>query len=38
MNDTETFIVAGSLRQTAYALSKFIKQRVSVYNISGFNV
>lgn len=34
-SDAETFIVSGSLRQTAYTLSKLIKQRLSVNNISG---
>ncbi|VBB34971.1 unnamed protein product [Acanthocheilonema viteae] len=35
MNDAETFIVSGSLRQTVYTLSEFIKQRLSVNNITG---
>ncbi|EFO22413.2 hypothetical protein LOAG_06074 [Loa loa] len=35
MIDLETFIVSGPLRQTAYSLSEFIKQRLSVNNISG---
>uniref|UniRef100_A0A8R1XRC9 Alpha-mannosidase n=1 Tax=Onchocerca volvulus TaxID=6282 RepID=A0A8R1XRC9_ONCVO len=35
MIDAETFIVSGPLRQIAYTLSKFVKQRLSVNNISG---
>ncbi|CAG9533677.1 unnamed protein product [Cercopithifilaria johnstoni] len=35
MTGAETFIISGSLRQIAYTLSEFIKQRLSVNNISG---
>uniref|UniRef100_A0A0R3S2J7 Glyco_hydro_38C domain-containing protein n=1 Tax=Elaeophora elaphi TaxID=1147741 RepID=A0A0R3S2J7_9BILA len=35
MGDVETFIVLGSLRQTVYTLSEFIKQHISVNNVSG---
>uniref|UniRef100_A0A1I8EJE9 Alpha-mannosidase n=1 Tax=Wuchereria bancrofti TaxID=6293 RepID=A0A1I8EJE9_WUCBA len=35
MTEAETFIVSGPLRQIAYTLSRFIKQRLSVNNISG---
>ncbi|KAK6113041.1 Glycosyl hydrolases 38 N-terminal domain family protein [Brugia pahangi] len=35
MTEAETFIVSGPLRQIAYTLSRFVKQRLSVNNISG---
>uniref|UniRef100_A0A0R3R3E8 Nucleoporin_N domain-containing protein n=1 Tax=Brugia timori TaxID=42155 RepID=A0A0R3R3E8_9BILA len=35
MTEAETFIVSGPLRQIAYTSSRFVKQRLSVNNISG---
>ncbi|KAM3727882.1 Alpha-mannosidase 2x [Dirofilaria immitis] len=35
MDNAESFIISGPLRQIAYTLSKFIKQRLSINNILG---